>query len=80
MEVPVVASDEVGLPELVRPAFGRLTPPGDAPALARALGEVVALTPQQRAVMGAAGRRHVAEHANVQVETGRLSSMLESAR
>ena len=30
MEIPVVASDEVGLPELVRDEFGRLAPPGDA--------------------------------------------------
>lgn len=29
MEVPVVASREVGLPELVRPEWGRLHPPGD---------------------------------------------------
>jgi pimeloyl-ACP methyl ester carboxylesterase len=38
MEVPVVASDEVGLPEVVRGGWGRLVPPGDAAALADALG------------------------------------------
>jgi glyoxylate reductase len=39
MEVPVVASNEVGLPEIVRPESGRLVPPGDEAALAAALRE-----------------------------------------
>jgi glycosyltransferase involved in cell wall biosynthesis len=77
MEVPVVASDEVGLPELIRPEFGRLVPPGDAPALAAALSELLALAPQERAAMGLAGRLHVERHANVHVETARLSEMLD---
>ena len=77
MEVPVVASDEVGLPELIRPEFGRLVPPGDPPALAAALAELLALAPAERAAMGRAGRAHVEEHANVRVETARLSAMLE---
>ncbi len=79
MEVPVVASDEVGLPELVRPAFGRLVAPGDPLALATGIAEVLALPPSERAAMGAAGRRHVAEHADVREETARLSALLESA-
>jgi glycosyltransferase involved in cell wall biosynthesis len=76
MEVPVVCSDEVGLPELVRPEFGRLVAPGDHEALAAALRELLDLTPQQRAAMGAAGRAHVAEHANVLTEARRLSELL----
>jgi glycosyltransferase involved in cell wall biosynthesis len=78
MEVPVVASDEVGLPELIRPEFGRLVPPGDAPALAAALAELLALAPEERAAMGRAGREHVERHANVHVETARLSELLDS--
>ena len=77
MEVPVVASDEVGLPELIRPEFGRLVAPGDAPALARALAELLALPAEERAAMGRAGRAFVEEHANVRRETARLSELLE---
>lgn len=77
MEVPVVASDEVGLPELIRPDFGRLVPPGDAAALAAALGGLLSLEPSARAAMGRAGRAFVEEHANVRVETARLAELLE---
>ncbi|HEX8648106.1 MAG TPA: glycosyltransferase [Thermoleophilaceae bacterium] len=80
MEVPVVASDEVGLPELIRPDFGRLVPPGDAAGLARALAELLALAPEERAAMGRAGRAFVTEHANVHRETARLSELLEGLR
>lgn len=76
MEVPVVASDEVGLPEIVRPEFGRLVPPGDDGALAVALAEVLALPPAERAAMGRAGREFVAREANSRTEAARLSELL----
>jgi glycosyltransferase involved in cell wall biosynthesis len=79
MEVPVVVSEEVGLPELVRPEFGRLVPPADSDALAEALAELLSLPPEQRAEMGRAGRAFVAERANVHIETARLSELFESA-
>jgi colanic acid/amylovoran biosynthesis glycosyltransferase len=79
MEIPVVASDEVGLPELVRPAFGRLVPPGEPQPLANALDELLHLTPDERADLGRAGRAHVIEHANVRTETAKLSALIESA-
>ena len=78
MEVPVVVSDEVGLPEIVRPAFGRLVPPGDQAVLAAALQEIVALPAAERAAMGRAGRAFVAEHANLRTETARLSEWLQA--
>ncbi len=78
MEVPVVASDEVGLPEMVRPDFGRLVPPGDPAALAAALVELLDLDPSARAAMGRAGRAFVAEHANLHIETARLSDLLQA--
>lgn len=78
MEVPVAASDEVGLPELIRPDFGRLVPPGDPAALAAALAELLALPVERRAAMGRAGRAFVTEHANVHRETARLSELLEA--
>jgi glycosyltransferase involved in cell wall biosynthesis len=77
MEIPVVATEEVGLPELIRPDFGRLVPPSDPAALGAALAELLELTPAQRQAMGQAGRRFVAEYANVRTETAKLSRLLE---
>jgi glycosyltransferase involved in cell wall biosynthesis len=79
MEVPVVATDEVGLPELVRPEWGRLVPPRDAGALAGAMAELLALPVEQRAAMGRAGRRHVLAHADVRTETTKLSGLIAGA-
>lgn len=80
MEIPVVVSDEVGLPELARPQFARVVPPGDHVALARALADLLALPPQTREQMGRAGRAFVTEHANIRLETARLSALLDPAR
>jgi glycosyltransferase involved in cell wall biosynthesis len=76
MEVPVVASDEVGLPEVVRPEWGRLVPPGDARALAEAIAELLRLSPEQRAELGRAGREFVRERCNLFSETARLSALM----
>jgi glycosyltransferase involved in cell wall biosynthesis len=76
MEVPVVASDEVGLPEVVRPEWGRLVPPGDSDALAEAIDELLALPPTERAAMGRAGRAFVTEHCNLSTETARLAGWI----
>lgn len=80
MEVPVVASREVGLPELVRPEWGRLHPPGDVRALADALAELLALEPHEHAAMGRAGRAFVIEHCHVDRETARLAGLIAAAR
>jgi glycosyltransferase involved in cell wall biosynthesis len=72
MEVPVVGTDEVGLPELVRPEFGRLAPPGDPAGLAEAIAGVLALPAGERASMGARGRAWVGEHASVELESEKL--------
>jgi colanic acid/amylovoran biosynthesis glycosyltransferase len=79
MEVPVVASDEVGLPELVRPEWGRLVPPGDSRALAGAIAELLALPQAERAAMGRAGRAHVLEAASVHRETEKLARLIRRA-
>jgi glycosyltransferase involved in cell wall biosynthesis len=76
MEVPVVASDEVGLPEVVRPEWGRLVPPGDAPALAAAIEDLLALPGEERAAMGRAGRAFVLEHCSLRRETERLAALM----
>jgi colanic acid/amylovoran biosynthesis glycosyltransferase len=79
MEVPVVATDEVGLPELVQDGWGRLVPPHDPPALAAAIGELLALPPQRRMEMGAAGRAHVEAHCNPDLEAAALERLIEAA-
>ena len=79
MEIPVVATDEVGLPELVRPEFGRLVPPRDPRSLADAIAEILELDPGERAAMGAQGRAWVSEHADVAIETAKLAALIERA-
>jgi colanic acid/amylovoran biosynthesis glycosyltransferase len=79
LELPVVASDEVGLPEVVRAEWGRLVPPGDPGELARALAEILALPPQARAEMGAAGRAFVARHRDLRRQTERLLELIDAA-
>ncbi len=76
MEIPVVASDEVGLPEIVEPEWGRLVPPGDAEALADAIAELLALDPKQRAEMGRRGREKVRLDANLAIESSKLARLL----
>ncbi len=79
MEVPVVASEEVGLPEVVRPAWGRLVPPREPEALAAAISELLALSPEERRDMGRRGRSFVSEHCNVWAEGARLSDLIAAA-
>jgi len=79
MEVPVVASDVAGLPEVVRAPWGRSVPAGDADALAAALRDVLALTPKQRGRMGAAGRAFVAAECSVDRESARLLELVDAA-
>jgi glycosyltransferase involved in cell wall biosynthesis len=80
MELPVVASDLVGLPEHVHSEWGRLVPAGDADALAHAVEEVLALSREQRMAMGAAGRRWAEMHCNGRIEAARLARLIADAQ
>jgi glycosyltransferase involved in cell wall biosynthesis/GT2 family glycosyltransferase len=77
MEIPVVGTEEVGLPELVRPEFGRLATPGNPQALAAAIAELLSLDASERSRMGAAGRAWVEAHASVTLETRKLARLIE---
>jgi len=64
---PVIATDHGGAGETVLPGVsGLLVKPGDAAALAGALADLLARTPQELAAMGAAGRAFVTEHYSVE--------------
>ena len=78
MEVPVVGTDEVGLPEVIEPAWGRLVPPRDPAALAVAIGELLDLPPEERAAMGAAGRRFVIGRFDQRAQAERLLALIAS--
>lgn len=80
MEVPVVGSDEVGMPEVVRDGWGRLVPAGDADALAKAIRELLALPPEERAAMGRRGREFVVRHFTVRDQALRLMHVLGQSR
>jgi glycosyltransferase involved in cell wall biosynthesis/GT2 family glycosyltransferase len=79
MEVPVVASEIAGLPEAVKPGWGRLAPPGDPAALAEAIAELLALSASERAEMGKAGRAFVVEHCDQRDATARLAELIKAA-
>jgi glycosyltransferase involved in cell wall biosynthesis len=53
---PVIASQVGGIPEIMTPDTGYLTPPGDAERIARAI-EALATDPGRRAAIGEAARR-----------------------
>ena len=79
LEIPVVASDEVGLPEVVRDDWGRLCRPGDPIGLADAIDELLALPASTRAAMGRAGREFVLRECSLQRETARLAELIAAA-
>ena len=76
MEIPVIATDEVGLPELVDDEVGRLVPPRDAGALAAAISEVLALPKDERQELGRRGRERVIERCDLGRETARLAEWI----
>lgn len=61
MELPVIASDDFGIPEMVPPDAGVLVPRDDVGALADAIVHVLGLPPDERARMGRSGRAAVVE-------------------
>jgi glycosyltransferase involved in cell wall biosynthesis len=70
--VPVVSSNIAGIPELVEDnVSGKLVPPGDAAAVARAVAQLLS-DPDLRARFGAAGRAKVEREFDLSTEAARL--------
>jgi glycosyltransferase involved in cell wall biosynthesis len=77
MEIPVVGSDEVGMPEMVHDGWGKLVPPRDSAALAAAIAELLALPAHERVAMGRRGREFVVHNFSVRGEAQKLIAILE---
>ena len=72
---PVIATQVAGVGELVEDGVsGRIVPPGDAEALARAI-EGLAAAPELRARMGIAGRDQVCAQFDIRGEAARLAAL-----
>lgn len=77
MAKPVVAADMGGLPEQVLDGeTGLLVPPGDAPALARAMGTLLA-DPALRRAMGRAGAARLRERYDARAHCEELERIYE---
>jgi len=70
MEVPIVSTREVGVPEMVLPGTGELVPPRDAEALADALERMLGKTEEELRAIGVL-RREVAKLGALFVRFGR---------
>ena len=77
LELPVVGTREVGLPELIDSDRGRLVPPADPPALALALAELLGMGAGDRVAMGRAGRAFVEAHCDQRRQAERLLELIE---
>jgi glycosyltransferase involved in cell wall biosynthesis len=73
--LPCVGTDVAGIPEEIEDGVsGYVVPPGDAPALARAIGRL-ADDPAAAKAMGAAGRRRVESHFTVERMMDELTAL-----
>lgn len=78
MELPVVATDDFGIPEMVAADAGRLFRRDDVDDLTAALRSVITASPDERAEMGRAGRRSVIERFDERVGTIALAARLRA--
>lgn len=77
--LPVVATDVVGIPEMVDGDVGRLVPPDDVGKLARAIEEILDLPGPERRALGRAGRKRVEDKFDLRSETLKLKAIFEQA-
>jgi colanic acid/amylovoran biosynthesis glycosyltransferase len=79
MELPVVGTREVALPEEVTPDSGVLVAPGDADALAEAIGELWSRPATERAAMGRAGRAFAEAELDLPTQAEKLLALFEAS-
>jgi glycosyltransferase involved in cell wall biosynthesis len=80
MELPVIASDIHGIPDVVRDGrTGILTPPRDVTAIADAIARLLN-DPELRGRMGAAGRAYVEQHYQWRDNVKLMERLYEEAR
>ena len=72
---PVITTTIAGIPELVDAGCGWIFAPGDEDAIARALRDVMRMTPAERAALGAEGRRRVEERHDLHKQARQLLAM-----
>lgn len=77
--VPVVATDVVAIPEMVDDEVGRLVPPDDADALAKALSELLRLSDAKLMQIGERGRDRARQRFTLEAEVAKLKAILEGA-
>jgi len=77
LEVPVVASDAVGQPEVVEPAWGALYQAGDRSKLAAAIAAM--LDRPDREAMGRAGRVFAERNCDVRRQTAKLRELFAAS-
>lgn len=78
MELPVVATDDFGIPEMVSVDAGRLFRRDDVEDLTAALRSIVTASPEARAAMGRAGRRAVVERFDERAGTVSLADRIQA--
>ena len=76
--IPVVATDVVAMPEMVDDEVGRLVPPDDEHAVAKAIGELLD-DAELASSLGAAGRARVEERFTLRGEVAKLAAIFEGA-
>jgi glycosyltransferase involved in cell wall biosynthesis len=80
MELPVIGTEEISLPEEVGPDRGILVPPRDSEALAGALARLWAMSAVERRDMGRAGREFAERELDLRRQAERLVELFESSR
>ncbi|HSL47017.1 MAG TPA: glycosyltransferase [Anaerolineales bacterium] len=79
MEIPVISTTIVGIPEMVQPGTGFLVPEKDAEALAEAIHKIYSLERPARIQMGKSGRAVIAEHFDLHKGVERLAVLFQHA-
>lgn len=80
MGLPVIATRFMGAKEMVVDGeTGLWVEPGDVDGLAAAIDCVAAMDPDRRRAMGLAGRRRIAEHFTLDIQSRDLSALVEAA-